>query len=95
MGWAIVADPEVAKRMRRYLVLASMWSYENQLRAATLLEHVLATHGALLLHLAHSTAPARRALHGRQRAVPLPGPVSMGALLCSEVVASCSAVPAR
>lgn len=46
VGWAIVADPEVARRMRRYIVLASMWSYENQLRGATLLEHVLATRGA-------------------------------------------------
>ena len=50
VGWAIVADPEVARRMRRYIMLASMWSYENQLRGAVLLEHVLATQGGLPVH---------------------------------------------
>ena len=48
VGWALVADPALAERMRRFIELQSLWSYENQLRAALLLEHVLDTKGGAL-----------------------------------------------
>ena len=51
IGWALVADPAVAERMRRFILLQSMWSYENQLRGALVLEHVLATKGTATLCL--------------------------------------------
>jgi hypothetical protein len=37
--------------MRRFILLQSMWSYENQLRGALVLEHVLATKGMATLCL--------------------------------------------
>ncbi len=46
-----MADPAVAERMRRFILLQSMWSYENQLRGALVLEHVLATKGMATLCL--------------------------------------------
>lgn len=45
VGWAVVADKEVADRMNEYIGWTTNWAFDNQRRAALILEHVLATEG--------------------------------------------------
>ena len=48
VGFLHAAFPQL---LRRFILLQSMWIYENQLRGALVLEHVLATKGMATLCL--------------------------------------------
>ena len=61
IGWAVVSDPAVAARMRKYVGTTTFGSpRENQLRAIAALEHVIATRGRIFTH-------ARTLMLGRWR----------------------------
>ena len=49
IGWAIVGNPVVAQTMRTWIAYNGQIAVESQARAAGLLEHVIGTHGELML----------------------------------------------